>query len=61
MEPSREVTNILTRGSPVMKGATDFTDFQKRVDFIHIAFQISQRSFTEFSKGFILAPSLFLG
>ena len=46
---------------PSHEGATDFTDFQKRVDFIHITFQISQRSFTDFSKGFILAPSLFLG
>ena len=33
---------------PSHEGATDFTDFQKRGDFIHIAFQISQRSFTDF-------------
>ena len=46
---------------PSHEGGTDFTDFERRVDFIHIAFQISQRSFTDFSKGFILAPSLFFG
>ena len=43
---------------PCHEGETNFTDFKKRVDFIPNAFQISQRSFTAFPMGFILAPSL---
>ena len=44
---------------PSHEGGTDFTDFERRVDFIHIAFQIS-KEFHGFLNGVYFGPIAFL-
>ena len=57
---SREVTNIQTRGFPVMK-VEPISRISRGGLILSTSPFRSQRSFTDFSMGFILAPSLFFG